>query len=321
MKPAALVGALIGTAIGALLWAGVAYLTGLEIGWIAWGIGGAIGLGAALGGGNGATTGVVCAGLAVLSIFAGKWLAVDMVAEAELRKFTDAAATLDAYADLENEAKAFADLEGEDEYPWFMATYGYSEAMYEEDVTDFELAMFTSESVPQLQKFHAQKPSYVQWKKGLGDEIVREWERVGSTAEVIQENLSPLDALFALLGLVTAFSVGSKGLPSQGDIQYAPREPRSETPGDASPYGQPEPQPSAYAPSDAPILQEEPPNPFAHPSQAPAQPAAPAGPVIPRKIKRLGEPVGTPAGTTPGEPSAPPPLEPSRREPPPPYGS
>ena len=110
MRPSAFVGALVGAALGALVWAGVGALTGLEIGWIAWGVGGAIGFGAALGGGDGPVTGAVCAILAVVAILAGKWMGINMIVDDEIRKVADQAITLEMYQEMRLDAEVFAGL-------------------------------------------------------------------------------------------------------------------------------------------------------------------------------------------------------------------
>ena len=74
---------LIGGALGALLWAGVVYVTEYEIGWIAWGVGGLVGFSVALGnkdrGRSPMAAGSLAVIITVLSIVAGKYAAVEML--------------------------------------------------------------------------------------------------------------------------------------------------------------------------------------------------------------------------------------------------
>ena len=74
---------LIGGALGALLWAGVVYVTEYEIGWIAWAIGGLVGFSVALGNKDRGRSPMAAGSLAViittLSIVAGKYAAVEML--------------------------------------------------------------------------------------------------------------------------------------------------------------------------------------------------------------------------------------------------
>ncbi len=71
----ALVGGSIGGIIGALIWGGIAYATGYHIGYVAIGVGFLVGLGAkmAAGGQASSLTGGIAAGLAILSVLAGKY--------------------------------------------------------------------------------------------------------------------------------------------------------------------------------------------------------------------------------------------------------
>lgn len=74
---------LIGGALGALLWAVVTYLSGYEIGWIAWAVGGLVGFAVALGNREGhrapMAAGSLAAIITVLSLVAGKALAIQML--------------------------------------------------------------------------------------------------------------------------------------------------------------------------------------------------------------------------------------------------
>lgn len=70
-------GAIFGV-VGAVVWGAIAYFTGYEIGWIAWGVGGLVGLGCAWGNkGGGNLLGCIAVVITVLSILAGKYAAVE----------------------------------------------------------------------------------------------------------------------------------------------------------------------------------------------------------------------------------------------------
>lgn len=70
------IGAVVGGAVGALVWAAIARFLHMEIGYVAWGVGFAVGFGSALLGGCGLANGIFCSLTCLLSIFAGKVLAV-----------------------------------------------------------------------------------------------------------------------------------------------------------------------------------------------------------------------------------------------------
>ncbi len=73
----ALVGLLAG-AVGAIIWAGIAYFTGYEVGWVAWGVGLLVGGGVVLGSKGKASTsnGTVAVVITVLCLVGGKFAAL-----------------------------------------------------------------------------------------------------------------------------------------------------------------------------------------------------------------------------------------------------
>jgi phosphate/sulfate permease len=58
--------------VGAFVWQLIAVAFGYELGLVAWGIGGAVGMAAAMAGGRGTGIGIVCSLLALMAIFGGK---------------------------------------------------------------------------------------------------------------------------------------------------------------------------------------------------------------------------------------------------------
>lgn len=79
----AVVGGLIGGAVGAFIWAAVVYFTEYEIGWIAWGVGGLVGYGVAAGNRGAARSstaaGVLAVAISAVAILAGKYAGVQLV--------------------------------------------------------------------------------------------------------------------------------------------------------------------------------------------------------------------------------------------------
>lgn len=89
-----LIGGLIGGAIGAAIWAGIALVTDYELGIVAWGIGGLVGAGVAIGsrGNAGPGLGVLAALLAIGAIAVGKYAAVSIIVDRYVKdKYSDAA--------------------------------------------------------------------------------------------------------------------------------------------------------------------------------------------------------------------------------------
>jgi phosphate/sulfate permease len=63
--------------IGAAVWAALAYFTGYEIGWLAWGIGAVVGAAMATNENRNTMTGVIAAVITIVAITGGKFLAVE----------------------------------------------------------------------------------------------------------------------------------------------------------------------------------------------------------------------------------------------------
>lgn len=86
-----LAGAIAG-AVGAAIWAAISYFGNIEIGYIAWGIGGLVGVAVAAAGKNSAHAGVVAVVITIVSILGGKYAAVELGVqemEAELQALAD----------------------------------------------------------------------------------------------------------------------------------------------------------------------------------------------------------------------------------------
>lgn len=99
------IGAGIAGVVGAAVWAGIAYAFHIEIGWIAWGIGALVGLGAAVGAaGNADTrTGTLAAVIAVASIVGGKYAAVEFSLNHAVTEIAGKVSTQDAINQITDE--------------------------------------------------------------------------------------------------------------------------------------------------------------------------------------------------------------------------
>ena len=77
----AIAGGVIAGSIGALVWSGLAYFTGYEVGWVAWGVGGLVGFGVVLGnsGDKNQTAGVIAVVITVMALMAAKYTTVQLV--------------------------------------------------------------------------------------------------------------------------------------------------------------------------------------------------------------------------------------------------
>ena len=200
MQPMALAGAVAGGGIGAVIWAIVACTTGYEIGYLAWGVGGLVGFGAYALGGRGQAAGVTCAAMALGSILAGKMLAVGYVVQNEGLE--------ELYDFLQPQAIAYADCHTEADCRVFMIQNGYTEATRFDDISEEELWAFRMGAAPILEDLGESPPSFEEWQERP---VVKAYFEAAteelSTADIVVGSLGPVDLIFALLGVITAYRV------------------------------------------------------------------------------------------------------------------
>ena len=199
MNPIGIVGAIVGGVIGAVIWAAIAYFANLQLGFVAWAIGFFVGSLSAKLGGRGAVNGGLCAVIAMASILLGKGMAVHFALEKELTEIGES-----VYADWKTSAEAFQQIKDDEAaYPEFVFEQGFSEGESVEEVTDEELRQFKEESIPTLTELAAGQ-TYDQWAEKEFNVETSEFLVRG-----VKESLGILDIVFALLGIVTAFKIGS----------------------------------------------------------------------------------------------------------------
>ncbi len=216
-----------GGVLGALIWAGVAYAFQLEIGWIAWAIGGLVGFGVTLGnrGPGGTATGVLAVGISVMSILAGKYWAVQIA-------MPDADTIVEAYAEqLDNEE--------------FVVSY-VADAVAEEFELEGKAVDWPAGVDPEQASTRAEYPPDVwtealtRWSTLSDDGKTqfrndREQEMRANVAAAMPElrataaeegflgSFGPLDILFFGLAVVTAFKIAaSGGAPEEDEQPSAP---------------------------------------------------------------------------------------------------
>jgi len=201
MKLTASVGAAVGGLLGALVWAGVAYLIGLEIGYVAWIVGGLVGCGCRFAGGQGQAAGVSCAAIAVVAILCGKLLAFNGIIGIHTSQ--------QIYQFLSAQTEDFSELKSARQYRNFMVEYGHTDAASAEAVPQQEVDQFTTTVAPLLKDLAEKKPHFVRWR--TQPEVKAYVDRVTaqiSTWGVVMANLDVIDIIFALFGVVTAYKVG-----------------------------------------------------------------------------------------------------------------
>lgn len=192
---AVMLGALAAIA-GAVVWALLRIYANTEHGLLAWGIGALIGFAIVKGGGHGTVLAACAGGLALCSIGAGKYVSYQDAVD----QYVAESMTEDAYRERQRDATdwvALGDSPTEAQVKEFMDSHDFDP----EDPGEF-----AADVGPHLSSFAAEKPSLDQWRAS-GREMVTD----GYTFLVhLREDFHPLDILFAILGIATAFGIVQK---------------------------------------------------------------------------------------------------------------
>ena len=199
--------------VGAFLWKFIAFSFGYELGLVAWAIGGAVGAAAAMTGARGEMTGGLCAVLALLAIFGGKYMfASASLSELEVVFSGEGMGEyLDSMYDEANADKAaFAKINKDDaSIKVFMIKHDYTDAEFAYSIDDTELQEFKEYTQPWLEEPQETAVSWDEFQEEIPD-LSAAIEEISPTSMVF-ESLGPLDLLFAFLGLSTAFGLGRNG--------------------------------------------------------------------------------------------------------------
>lgn len=225
-----------GAVLGALVWAGIAALAGVEIGYVAWGVGALVGGGAVLGGARGMPHCVCAAALALAGILGGKLYGAHLLIEQQFanveamfdRANFDRLRAMAAHEAAAPGGETFAgESHDEGEAPEEHAgegdeADGGADEADEADETDgtaatdeVETVVLSPEEQAEFEKVIAAAradreramarfcdPAYTfeQWR---ADQI-RELRSHVSVTSFVGENFGLIDVLFVVLGLATA---------------------------------------------------------------------------------------------------------------------
>ncbi len=207
----AVIGGLVAGAIGSGIWAVIAYVTGFEIGWIAWVVGLLVGIGVALGNKNEGSVpaGVLAAVLAILSVVGGKYAMVRMVMPGD----DDLVATsIAALTDDEMVVSYIADdVVGEFEQRGRVVSWpegavpvqAAAKADYPADVWSIAASRWEALSAEEQAAYRAELRSDIEASAAAFQDMM-------SQAGLIQ-TFGLMDIIFFMLAVVTAFKVGRKG--------------------------------------------------------------------------------------------------------------
>ncbi len=215
--------AVAGAGAGALLWAFLAWIASVEIGYVAWGVGALAGGGAVLGGGRGNAIAVAAAAAAFVGIAAGKLYGTHLLVEHQLaaveamfdrtafermRDYANRAEDVPAAPgeEVEIDFAAFADEDdgedaGED-----------AEPMTPEQMAEIEAACAAAAAAHAAELAMLRDPAvtFEQWRAHQRA-TMRAHVRV---FDLVRESLGPIDVLFVLLGVCTAFGLVRRASPS-----------------------------------------------------------------------------------------------------------
>ncbi len=200
-SPLGWVGAIAGAVLGAIAWAAIVLITNYEVGYVAVGIGALVGVGAVALGGRGTPLAVSAGVLALAAILAGKGIATQMLLDRGADDAVTTTATPANYARVQANAAALANL-GDDptdkQLLLFMMGHGFVEMS---QASMDKVASFRSDTLPVLRKFAAEEPSFDVWKSEMQARVSAVQVSVWGT---VLDGLSPIDLLFAFLGISTA---------------------------------------------------------------------------------------------------------------------
>ena len=200
------IAAVIGGVVAAAIWAGITYGTGLEIGWIAWGVGFVVGLAVRIGSGDsydGVAPGVIAVVGAILALVVGKYTAIHLLVDKEMGKITYEVTADDRLVSEASDVAATWAADGK-KLKW-------PANMNEEEAT--ELTDYPPEVVAEARKtWDAKSPeeqaAEIAKEQAAGDEMVGEFREMMKMA-AFKESFSPIDLLFFGLAIFTAFKLGS----------------------------------------------------------------------------------------------------------------
>jgi len=200
---------LAGGLVGAMIWAAISYFANTEIGWIAWGVGGLVGLCVRVAAGNedeGPLPGVGAAAIAIGSVLLGKYLAIHMAVASiaggfEVGEFTPA----DMIERNANEIVREREAKGQVVLFRNAKTNenANGEADFPPDIWQEASTKWTSLPADEQQKQMAQARQELQEIMGNLHGVLRQ--------EGFMNSFSPYDALWFILAAITAFRLGSGG--------------------------------------------------------------------------------------------------------------
>ncbi len=223
---------MVGAAVaGAVAWGAISHLSGYEIGWLAWGIGLLVGASAVLGGGRGQTIAVTAGVLALLSIAGGRLAGIELARMQGLGELESIGPSEQEFARDLAAARALNEMSAEPTTPeirQFLVAHGMTTAAEPDRVTNAEVEEFNRETLPHLRGMSTlpADTSHAEFVQRLQSQVREVFDAQFDRLEILQATLSPIDLLFILLGVTTAFGMVMKR--TQQEEQAAAAHARAE---------------------------------------------------------------------------------------------
>jgi hypothetical protein len=184
--------------LGALAWGLIAFYLHREFGLLAWAIGAAIGAAMVKAGAHGTLLAVAAGLLALASIASGKQIAFRLEVHQVTTKIA-AELTPEMHAEQTKDAADWVALGAgatDEQVKKFIAEHGY-----EGNAADFRI-----EVAPMLAEMAKNQPSLAQWREQMQARFVDHM----SFIDFVKEDFHPLDILFVILGIASAYGLINK---------------------------------------------------------------------------------------------------------------
>ncbi len=200
--------AIVAALIGAVIWAGITYATGYQIGFMAIGMGALVGAGVKFGGGEGKVAALFAGGIAIVAMLLGEFMTVHIALGRAIDEMADEALTRAAYEEEFAMADQFVLYTTEENYKEFVFenTY-YTEAESAEEVTDAEVQEFLADYAPDLRRLHEERPAYQTWRDRKYQYGRQEIMQGANMIGFVFENLGIVGGIFMVIGLFAAMRV------------------------------------------------------------------------------------------------------------------
>ncbi|UCG89211.1 MAG: hypothetical protein JSW71_12000 [Gemmatimonadota bacterium] len=222
-KLGAVVGGAVAGTIGALIWAGIAYFTGYELGWIAWAVGGMVGFGVLVGSARERTNsaGVIAVVVAMAALLGGKYMTVHLllgddsqITEAFVSGLQDDELVISYLAD--DVAAQFADEGKPVDWPVGVdPSQATTQVEYPPDVWAVAQGRWDAMSHTEREQFRAELETMVSANVTEAMEAIRgELTQVGFIG-----SFGALDLIFFGLAVVTAYKVAAGSAPERREEQ------------------------------------------------------------------------------------------------------